>query len=216
MTLSIYGVESSRAARVLWLARELGLEVEHLPVSFFDGGTRAPEFLAVNPNGRIPAIDDGGFKLFESLAINLYLAKKHGGPLAPANLIEDALATQWSFWAVTELERRLMAVMANRTVFRQEDRDHGEERVETHMLHRPLSVLERHLTAQAWMMAARFTVADLNVASVMSLARLADFELSAFPRVDRWLAQCLNRPASRWEEQRLPSGLPRPNDWLYR
>jgi glutathione S-transferase len=212
----VYGVESSRAARVLWMTRELGLEVDHRLINFFDGGTRSAEFLAVNPNGRIPAIDDGDVVLFESLAINLYLAKKHGGPLAPSNLVEDALATQWSLWAITELERRLMAVMANRTVFRPEDRDPIEEQTETTKLQRPLAVIEQHLATRAWLIAPRFTVADLNVAAVLSMARLADFKLSAYPRTDRWLERCIERPACQWQAQRLPSGLPRPDDWTYR
>jgi glutathione S-transferase len=97
--LTIYGVYRSRASRTLWLADELGLSFEHVPViqhyrlanpAAADAplNTRSPRFLAVNPNGHIPSIDDDGVVLHESLAINLYLAKKHGGPLAPANVGE--------------------------------------------------------------------------------------------------------------------------------
>jgi glutathione S-transferase len=75
--LRIYGVARTRAFRPLWMAKELGLDHEHIPVEIGDAGARTPEFLAINPNGRLPVIDDGGFVLFESLAITLYLAKKH-------------------------------------------------------------------------------------------------------------------------------------------
>ena len=92
--LTIYGVYRSRASRDIWLAKEIGLEFRHVPViqayrladpaaAEAPLNTRSPAFLAVNPNGRIPAIDDDGLVLHESLAINLYLAKRHGGPLAP-------------------------------------------------------------------------------------------------------------------------------------
>src|SRR5947209_8479283 len=101
--LKIYGTVRSRANRVIWMAEELGLAYESISVDL--SAPRDPAFLAVNPNGRLPAIDDEGFHLFESMAINLYLAKKHGGPLAPRDLGEDAKMTQWSFWAVTELEK---------------------------------------------------------------------------------------------------------------
>ena len=94
MSLTIYGCYRSRATRVIWLANELGLPFTHVPViqayrlpdpnaAGVPLHTRSAEFLKVNPNGHIPSIDDDGFKLHESLAINLYLARKHGGPLAP-------------------------------------------------------------------------------------------------------------------------------------
>ena len=75
--LRIYGIARTRAYRALWVAMELGLDYEHLPIEIGDAGARSPEFLAINPNGRLPVIVDDGFVLFESLAITLYLAKKH-------------------------------------------------------------------------------------------------------------------------------------------
>ena len=92
--LKIYGHPGSRAARPLWVCRELGLQYEHVPTHFADGGTKSAEFLAINPAGRIPAIDDGGFRLAESMAINIYLAKKYGGELAPQSLEGDELARE--------------------------------------------------------------------------------------------------------------------------
>ncbi|MFX6152954.1 glutathione S-transferase family protein, partial [Acinetobacter baumannii] len=92
----------------LWMARELGVEHENVPVHF--RATReSPELMKANPNARIPAIESDGFTLYESMAINLYLAKKHGAgtPIAPASLEEEALATQWSFWVMTEIEKPL-------------------------------------------------------------------------------------------------------------
>src|SRR5262245_13758751 len=75
--LRIYGIARTRAFRALWVANELGLDYEHIPVEIGERGARQAEYLAVNPNGRLPAIDDNGFVLWESLAITLYLAKKH-------------------------------------------------------------------------------------------------------------------------------------------
>src|SRR5258708_13278662 len=95
--LTIYGVCRSRASRNIWLAHELGLPFKQVPVIQHDRlpdaeaagapiNTRSPAYLKINPNGRIPSIDDDGLVLHESLAINLYLAKKHGGALAPSNV----------------------------------------------------------------------------------------------------------------------------------
>ena len=99
--LRIYGVARTRAFRALWMAEELGLDYEHIPIEIGEAGARKPEFLAINPNGRLPAIDDDGFVLTESLAITLYLAKKYSsGKLYPATLQAEARVWQWSLWAV--------------------------------------------------------------------------------------------------------------------
>src|SRR5262245_3026815 len=82
--LRIYGIARTRAFRAIWIAKELGLDYEHVPLEIGPAGARKPEYLAINPNGRLPAINDDGFILWESLAINLYLAKKHSlGRLYP-------------------------------------------------------------------------------------------------------------------------------------
>src|SRR5258708_5402078 len=105
-SLRIYGIARTRAFRALWMAKELGLDYEHDPVEIGDAGARTPEFLAINPNGRLPVIVDDGFVLFEALAITLYLAKKHSpGRLYPGTLEGEARAWQWSLWAVTEVDR---------------------------------------------------------------------------------------------------------------
>src|SRR3954469_858174 len=104
--LRIYGIARTRAFRALWVANEVGLEYEHLPIEIGDAGAGAPQFRAINPNGRLPFIEDDGFVLFESLAITLYLAKKHAnGKLYPGTLEGEARTWQWSMWALNEVDR---------------------------------------------------------------------------------------------------------------
>ena len=207
--LTLYGAMASRAHRVVWMLKELGLPFEHVPTSFQDGSTRRPEFLAVNPNGRVPALVEGDFQLFESLAINLYLAKKHGGPLAPADLREDALATQWSFWVVTEVEKPLLFASANRKLFAEAARNEEEAQMALTKLDRPFKVLDAQLQERAYLLGERFTVADLNVATVMDLAPQCGVSLAAWPRVDEWLQRCLARPAAAdWKS--VSFSIPRP------
>jgi glutathione S-transferase len=106
VTLRIYGIARTRAFRALWIAEELGLVYEHLPIEIGDAGAGSPEFREINPNGRLPFIEDDRFVLFESLAITFYLAKKHSnGELYPATLEAEARAWQWSFWAIAEVDR---------------------------------------------------------------------------------------------------------------
>src|SRR5438094_94880 len=96
----------TRAFRVLWVAKELGLAYEHMPTEIGAAGAGSPEFLAINPNGRLPAIDDDGFVLWESLAITLYLAKKHSpGQFYPSAPEDEARTWQWSLWSVQEVDR---------------------------------------------------------------------------------------------------------------
>src|SRR5260221_11495039 len=101
---SFYGIARTRAFRVLWMAEDLGLDYDHIPIEIGPAGARKPEYLAINPNGRLPAIDEAGFTLWESLAITLYLAKKDG-PVYPTTLESEARAWQWSLWAVQEVHR---------------------------------------------------------------------------------------------------------------
>jgi glutathione S-transferase len=194
--LTLYGSMNSRAHRVVWMLRELGVDFAHVPTHFLDGSTRTPEFLRINPNGRVPAIDDDGFLMCESLAINLYLAKKHGGPLAPADLREDALATQWSLWVATEVEKPLLLASANRALFAEPARNDDEARMAISKLDRPWKVLDAHLRDRDWLLGDRFTVADLNVATVMDLAPQCGIPLADWPHVAQWHGRCLARPAA--------------------
>jgi glutathione S-transferase len=198
MTLKIYGVARSRAARVLWMAKELGLDYEHIKVDFANGETRRPEHLALNPNGHIPVIDDGGVVLWESMAINLYLAKKYGsGGLYPARLEDEARAWQWSFWGMTEVERPVLTAMFNRAILPEAQRDAAAADAAEKTLAQPLGVLDGALARSAYLLGDNFTVADLNVASILAWARPAQIDMAPFPKVAEWLKKCAERPAAR-------------------
>jgi glutathione S-transferase len=210
--LTIYGVYRSRASRNIWLAHELGLPFKHVPVMQLyrlpdakaaDATlhTKSPAFLKVNPNGHIPSIDDDGQVLHESLAINLYLAKKHGGPLAPANIAEDGEMGMWSLWAATEVEPHAINVLYHRmgNPTGPKDSKIADEAVAS--LKAPFAVLESALAKTGWLVGGRFTVADINVAEILRYALDAPELFDASPKVKAWLAACQARPAFRkmWE-----------------
>ena len=194
--LRIYGIARTRAFRALWIAEEVGLDYEHLPIEIGDAGARAPEFLRLNPNGRLPFIDDNGFVLFESLAITLYLAKKHSnGKLYPGTLEGEARAWQWSLWAVTEVDRgvNIWSLHAVRLPPAERDADKRNEALK--VLAPPFKVLDAAVAKQDYLLGSEFTVADLNVAAVIS--RAVDMDLAAVPNLKAWLIRCLDRPAAR-------------------
>ncbi|MGH8856756.1 MAG: glutathione S-transferase family protein [Polaromonas sp.] len=201
MTLKIYGTAASRAARPLWVAHELGLAYEHIPLSYLGGATRTPDFLAINPNGHIPVIDDDGVRVWESMACALYLAerfKSSGAPsLAAENHAEQAEILRWSFWVVTECEKDALAFLMHRVLMPAERRrPQLAEEAERRLLG-PLRVLEQHLQRRSHLAAERFTVADICVASVVAWAQGATELMAQCPRVDEWLRRCLARPAFR-------------------
>lgn len=210
--ITLYGAMASRAHRVVWMLKELALPFRHVPTHFMDGSTRQPDFLAINPNGRVPALDDDGLVLCESMSINLYLAKKYGAApftLAPADLREDTLATQWSFWVVTEVEKPLLFASANRQLFAPDQRDEQQALMALAKLERPLKVLDAHLAQHSHLLGGRFTVADLNVATVMDLAPQCGISLAEWPHVQSWHQRCLARPAAAdWKE--VSFSIPRP------
>jgi len=206
MALTIYGVLRSRASRNIWLARELGLTFRHVPViqayrlpdpAAPDApfNTASPEFRAINPNGLVPVIEDDGLVLNESLAINLYLARKHGGPLAPRDVAEEGLMTMWSFWAATEVEPHSLALLMHGTPGAPR---HDPARAEAaeQALARPFAALEEALRkGGGHLVGGRFTVADLNAAEVLRYAQGKADLFARHPAVAEWIAACQARPA---------------------
>ena len=194
--LQIYGVARTRAFRALWIAEELGLAYEHRPIEIGEAGARTPEFLALNPNGRLPVIVDGDFVLPESLAITLYLAKKFSlGTLYPAKLQDEARLWQWSFWALAEIDRGVNIWSLHAVRLPPHERNAGLREEALKVLAAPFAVLDKALAESAYLLGADFTVADLNVAAVVS--RAIDMDLSASPHLKNWLMRCLERPAAR-------------------
>jgi glutathione S-transferase len=194
--LRIYGIARTRAFRALWMAKELGLDYEHFPIEIGDAGARSPEFLAINPNGRLPFIDDNGFVLYESLAITLYLAKKHAyGRLYPETMEGEARVWQWSLWAITEVDRgvNIWSLHAVRLPAAERNAALREEALK--VLAAPFKVLDAVVARQPYLLGEDFTVADLNVAAVIS--RAVDMDLAAVPNLKAWLLRCLERPAAR-------------------
>jgi len=196
--LRIYGIARTRAFRVLWIAKELGLDYEHIPIEIGAAGARKADYLAVNPNGRLPAIEDDDFVLWESLAITLYLAKKHQGQhqrLYPATIEGEAKAWQWSLWAVQEVDRGVNIWSLHALRLPPEDRDPARLAEALKVIEQPFKVLDGALARHPYLLDGAFTVADLNVAAV--IGRAIDMDLSATPRVADWLRRCLDRPAAR-------------------
>ena len=191
--ITLYGITRSRALRCLWMLEELGVPYQRELVA--PANARTPEHLKVNPNGHVPALKDDGLILWESLAINLYLADKYGKGLWPAAAEDRGRCYQWSIWAMTELETPLLTALRHRVLFAETERDANVARQAEETARMPLGVLEGALGNRSYLLGSAFSVADLNVASVTSYAPPAKVALKPFPKVADWLTRCLERPA---------------------
>lgn len=191
--IKIYGSMRSRASRCVWAAEEAGVAYELVAVP----DTRAPDYLKINPNGHVPAMQDGDLTLWESLAINLYLVRKTGGALAPATVAEDGLMTMWSFWAMTEVEKHALEFIMHTAGFAPEKRDPAVVTSALDALQKPMKILDDALAVGGGhLVGGRFTIADLNVCAVVMWLRGAPKEFHAkFPHVGAWIMKARERPA---------------------
>lgn len=205
--ITLYGVYRSRASRPLWLLAETGTEFTHVPViqanrlpdpqkTDMPLHTASPSFLMVNPQAQIPAMTDGDLTLTESLAITLYLARRYGGDLGPQTDAESAQINQWTLFAATGVETPALEIFYTQN-------DGGDKTAEgqaaiainAEKLRRPLARLNQHLMETPYLVANRFTVADINVAECLRYAQTHPTLLSEFPATKTWLELCQSRPA---------------------
>ncbi len=186
----IYGVPWSRASRCLWMLEEVGAEYEC--VSIVD--SRDPDYLAINPNGRVPALVDGDVVIWESLAINLYLARRFPSNLSPRSISEEAHILKWSFWAESELE-----CFFNRIA--------SLEEVPAEWYEQTLRVLDTALSSAGYLVGGRFTVADVNAVNMFNGPVSASLDFSRHTHIQKWLSGCRARPAARRVLERIKTAL---------
>lgn len=207
--LTIYGVYRSRASRNYWMALELGIPHTAVPViqarrladplaADAPLNTASPAFLAINPMGQIPAATDGDLLLTESLATNLYLARKHASDLSPRSLEEEGAMLRWSFWAANEVEPHAVQIVLTHDAGRQDSAE-GQAviAVANRALKKAFAVLDRHLAATGHVVGDRFTVADLNLAEVFRYTQSQQALFDGAPHVQAWITACQSRPAFR-------------------
>jgi glutathione S-transferase len=194
MVIKIYGPTASRAWRTVWLLNELGIPFERAALHIED--VRKPDFWVISPNGKVPVLVDGHFKIFESMAINLYLAAKYNkDSLFPMGIEDQALCSQWSFWGVAELETPLLTVLVEMFMVALEKRQPEKEDEARRALTKPFVVLNAALKSRDYLLGPTFTVADLNLASICAWTKPIKYEFGPYPNVATWLGRCLSRPA---------------------
>jgi glutathione S-transferase len=194
------------------MLEEIGVKYENVPVHFIREAHSA-EHLRINPNGRVPALDDDGLVMFESLAINLHLARKYGASLWPAAPDDQSRAIQWTLWAATELEPAVIRLLMNRLFMPPASRNEAEAIDALRALDKSIVVLDGALRDRAFLLGDSFSVADLNVFSVLewrhpalrtpyldsldetALSATGSLNLDPAPNAARWARLCGERPS---------------------
>jgi glutathione S-transferase len=197
MPLKLYdAAQSPNARKVRLVAAELGVALERVPVSIQRGEHRAPEYLALNPNGRVPTLDDDGFVLWESAAILRHLAAKHPEKgLVPLEPRAQAVLDQWMFWWAAHPEAALMTLVGERLVkpFLGAAPDHAVAAAADATLARVLPVLEAQLVGRDHVLGP-LSLADFQAAPVLEMAPRLGVELTPYPNVYVWLQRLQTKP----------------------
>jgi glutathione S-transferase len=197
--LKLYGQYRSRAFRVAWLLKESNIPYEHVNVTInVEGATcKDPKYLALNPNARVPTIDDDGFVMWESAAINLYLAEKYRSPLWPSDIQGKGRMYQWAFFIANDVEPSMITVMQHRVMFPPEKRNPALADEADAKLQPKLRVLEEHVSKNRYFGGERWDMADFMVASVCFSFTAMKYDLSKYPNFQRWLNASVERPKAR-------------------
>ncbi len=187
----------ARSLRVIWLCEELGLDYDLKTYQLFTSEMQSEDFLAVHPLGKVPAIDDGGFVLWETLAITEYLIDRYSdGALLPSRATpEGAEIVQWMEFAENQLTVFASEVIVHAGVL-PESRlipqlvDRGKDE-----LPKIVAIIERALQGSDYIVNDRFTVADIMLGFAMPIAQYAGFVDDSTPNCLSYLERMTSRPA---------------------
>ena len=197
--LKVYGQYRSRAFRVIWMCMESKIPYEHVDVTVNVAGATAKEpwYLDINPNARVPSIGDDGVVMWESAAINLYLAEKYSSPLLPGTPQGRARMLQWAFFTSNDIEPNMITLLQHRVMFPPEKRDTAVAEAADGRLQPGLQILNDQLAKTRYCGGDKWDMADFMVASVCYTLTAMKYDLSKFPKLQAWLAESIERPAAK-------------------
>ena len=195
MMVTLYGSPRSSAGRCIWTLEEAGMAYTLKDVDMRNKEHKSAEFLKINPMGKVPALVDGDVTLFESMAINFYIADTYKKELVGTTPGERGLAMQWSFWATSELQGPIIEIFIQKVFMPDDKRDNNI--IEKNLLKLPeyLNVLNTSLAGKKYLVGDKFTIADINTASVVSICPMIGVDLKTYPNIEGWLGAISDRPA---------------------
>lgn len=195
--LKVLGRRTSiNVQKVMWLAAELDLEVDRVDIGGPFGGNDTPEYLAKNPNGLVPTLEDNGFILWESHSIVRYLSEKYGGaPWSPDDAAGRAIASQWMDWYLTKLHPPMTVIFWALVRTAPEDRDSNALDTAVEQAGELWSLLDRQLEGGDYLTGNAPTIADIPAGCSVSRWFAMDVERPTLPRIEAWHERLQARPA---------------------
>jgi glutathione S-transferase len=173
----------------------MGIEFEEVKVDLEKGEQFQPEYLELNPNGKIPCIVDGDFVLWESMAINNYLATKYNTDLLGDTPEEKAMVDQWSYWSILEMQPHLYKIAFQKFWVPEDQRDEKAIKEAEEALPGIFEILDNQLEGKKYLLGDKFNLADINVASVVLVADFAQYDYSSYKNVTQWISMLNERPS---------------------
>ncbi len=193
--ITLYGSARSSAGRCIWALEEAGVAFTSKEVDMKNKEHKSADFLKINPMGKIPAMVDGDITLFESMAINYYIADTYKKELLGTNALEKGLSMQWSFWATSELQPPIIEVFIQKVFVPEDKRDHNIIEKNLNKLPELLTVLNNSLANKKYLAGNQFTIGDINTASVVSICPMIGIDFGPYPNIKAWLGAISERPA---------------------
>jgi glutathione S-transferase len=193
--IKLYGGKMNRGGRCILALEECGLQYEICDLNLPKGEHKTADYLKLNPNGTVPTLVDGKTVVWESIAINLYLAEKYGKGLMPSSVEDRAHVYQWSVWAIATLEPHLVAVFRNRVMLPEAERDEAAAVAGAAKACEYLEVLNHALEGRKHLVGTTFTIADLNVGHMVAWANMLGIDMSKLSNVQGWFGAITQRPS---------------------
>jgi glutathione S-transferase len=192
--MKLYEFGPTRSIRARWMLQELGVAFDAIRVNLQEGDHHRPEFLELNPAGRVPVLQDGDLILTESVAIVLYLGEKYPDRgLIPTELGARAACYRWLLFAVTELEQPLWRIARHTALYPQKDRLPADVALAARDFAPMAAVLESHMKGRDHVVGDRVTAADFVVAYTLDWAGEAG-QLGECPALRSYVERMYARP----------------------
>jgi glutathione S-transferase len=190
--ITLYGSANSSAGRCIWLLEELNVPYEQKELDMKAREQKSEWFLKLNPNGKVPVVVDGELVLWESFAINHYLAEKYKPELLGRILEDKARVAQWSWWGALHVQKYFDAILYF-VLFNVGTKEHAIKAGEDVKPY--LVVLEAHLSERDFVVGKEFTLADLNLGSIINIGIGLNYDFSPYPSIMAWMGRLKTRPA---------------------
>lgn len=193
--ITLYGSPRTSAGRCIWTLEEAGVPYNLKEIDMRNKEHKSAEFLKINPMGKVPALVDGDITLFESMAINYYIADTYKKELLGTTNKERALAQQWSYWSIAELQSPIIQVFIQKVFVPEDKRDNNVIEENLKKLPDLLSVLNNTLAGKKYLTGNQFTIADINTASIVGICPMIGVDLKSYTNINGWLGAMNERPA---------------------